>query len=41
MWCYLWQEYLCLVCRATATDAEHRMTLAQKQALDARAAEAG
>lgn len=39
-WCHAWQEWLCLVCRALATDAALRMTLADKQAIDARAREA-
>ena len=38
MWSYAWQEHLCLVCRAAATEKEHRMTLAEKRALDAGAA---
>ena len=37
MWSHAWQEHLCLVCRAVATEADHRMTLAEKRALDARA----
>ena len=37
MWCHAWQEHLCLICRAVATETEHRMTLAEKRALDARA----
>lgn len=39
-WSHVWQEWLCLVCRALATETEHRMTLAEKRALDSRAAEA-
>ena len=40
IWSPAWREHLCLICRAAATDAEFRMTLDQKQALDARAREA-
>ena len=40
MWSHAWQEWLCAICRAAATVAEHRMTLEEKRALDAGAREA-
>lgn len=39
-WCPAWQEWLCGACRDLASDGALRMTLAEKRAMDARAAEA-